>query len=220
MTGSIQSDITKLRPESQALLHRMLDQDAEINEIRRAVYRLSGERVSLPALGYYAAQYTNRQQQRQQARAQTDDFIRLAGKKGVKVSDLLRAALIDRLIGARRDGSLKKADLFKLEDAERRRREFELKRSQARQSAKHKKREMELKERQARLDEQRFEIEREKAQADLVKLDRKAKLGESLTAGDVRRMREIYEIYDEWQPEPDQTATDEANGTSQEIETE
>lgn len=203
MTGHIQSVIEKLRPASQALIHRMLDQDELPDEIARAVYRLSGERVSRPALTYYASCYAQRNQEHQQARAETDDFIRMAGKQGVKVPDLLRAVLIERLMLARRKKQLTKTDLFKLDDAERKRREFELKQKQSRLAGKQKKRELDLKERQAQLAEQRFALDREKAQATVDRLERKAAAGESLTPDDVRHIREIYGLYDD--PEATET---------------
>ena len=181
-----QSDIAKLSPEAQALIHRMLDQDADPWAIRRAVQRLSGERVMLQAIIHYASRYAERRQQGQQARTKTDDFIRLAGKDHLKISELLRAVLIENLVVTRRKKQFTKADLFKLDDAERKRREFELKQKQA----------LELKERQTQLAEQRLQLDREKIQALLEKLHGKARAGEPLTAEDVKRIREIYGLYD------------------------
>ena len=136
-----QSDVTKLPEEAQALVCRMLDQDADLNEIRRAVQRLTGERVMLTALSYFAEHYTSRNQDHKEARTQTDNFVRLAGKKGVKVSELMRAILVETLLVARREKQFTKADLFKLDDAERKRREFELKQKQERKAARHEKKE-------------------------------------------------------------------------------
>ena len=115
----------------------------------------------------------------------------------MKVSELLRAALIETLVVASRKKQFTKPDLFKLDDAERKRREFELKQKQARQAARREKKELELKERQTRLAEQSFQIDREKAQAALKKLERKAEKGQSLSREDVRRIREIYGLYEE-----------------------
>ena len=215
MTGSIQSDITKLRPESQALIHRMLDQGAEHNEIRRAVYRLSGERVSLYALSYYAAHYTQRSQKRQEARTQTDDFIRLIGKHGVKISDLLRALVVEKLLLARSKKLLSKTDLFKLDDAERKRREFELKQKQSRASTRHKKRELDLKERQTHLDEQRWNLDHKKAQATLDQLDRKAQAGKSLSPEDVRRIREIFGLYEDTSQQIEDSEPEPSDGSNE-----
>ena len=191
-----QSDIAKLSPEAQALIHRMLDQDADPWAIRRAVQRLSGERVMLQAIIHYASRYAERRQQGQQARTKTDDFIRLAGKDHLKISELLRAVLIENLVVTRRKKQFTKADLFKLDDAERKRREFELKQKQARQSARRATKALELKERQTQLAEQRLQLDREKIQALLEKLHGKARAGEPLTAEDVKRIREIYGLYD------------------------
>ena len=220
MKGLTQSVIEELREESQALIHRMLDQGTMPDEVRRAVYRLSGERVSLWTLTQYARRYAERRKDHGAARLKTDDFIRLAGKRGVKISDLLRAALIEGLLQARRNGQLRKTDVLKLEEAERKRREFELKQTQARRSARHKKRELDLKERQAQLAEQRLQDDREKAQATIEKLERKAHAGQSLTPEDIRRIREIYGLYDEWQAERDDIETNENNGSLEENETE
>jgi len=191
MSRGVQSVIEELSAEAQALIHRMLDQNELPDDVARAVFRLSGERVSRAAITYYAFRYAERRREHRTARAETDDFIRLAGKQGVKISELLRAAVIEKLILTRRNGKFNKTDLFKLDDAERRRRELELKQKQARQATKHKRREIELKERKMQLDEQRLKL----GQA-LDRLEDKASSGE-LTQEDVRRFREMYGLYDD-----------------------
>ena len=196
-----QSDVMKLSAEAQALVRRMLDLDETPDDIRRAVHRLTGEKVLLTALGYYAAHYTKSSQSQEEARTETDDFIRLAAKKGVKVSELQRAILVESLFATRREKQFTKADLFKLDDAERKRKELELKQKQERQAARREKKELEMKERQVRLAEEKLELMREQMKPALEKLDRKAQKGERLSAEDVRRIREIYGLADEKEAE-------------------
>ncbi len=192
MSGWAQSDVTKLSEEAQTLVRRMLDTDAMPNEIRRAVHRLTGERVMLTAISYFAAHYTKSSVNQKQARTQTDDFIRLAAKKGVTVSELQRAILVESLFRARRRKQFTKADLYKLEDAERKRREFELKQKRERQAAKRERKELEMKEREVRLAEEKLRLVRKRMKPAIEKLDRKAQAGQSLTAAEVQRIREIY----------------------------
>ncbi|OFW08657.1 MAG: hypothetical protein A3H27_18565 [Acidobacteria bacterium RIFCSPLOWO2_02_FULL_59_13] len=215
MASFAQSDVGKLSPEAQALIHRMLDQDEEMWAIRRAVQRLSGERVMLQAISRYASGYAERRKQGQQARTETDDFIRLAGKKGVKVSELLRATLIETLVVARRKKEFTKADLFKLDDAERKRREFELKQRQARKSARREMKELELKERQMQMAEQRLQLIRDKAQAEIEKLDHKVRAGELLSPDDLRRIDEIFGLYDDTPQPTDDPEPEPSDGTDE-----
>ena len=200
MNGWAQSDVRKLSEEAQALVRRMLDMDEMPNEIRRAVYRLTGEKVMLTAISYFAEHYTKSSENQQEARAQTDDFIRLAAKRGVKVSELQRAILVESLFRARWKKQFTKADLYKLDDAERKRRELELKQKRERQAARREKKEMEIKEREMRVAEEKLRLVREKMKPAIEKLDRKAQAGQSLTAEDVQRIREIYGLAAEENP--------------------
>ena len=204
-----QFDVEKLSEAAQALMHQMLDQQASPKSIARALRERTGKHVSASAITRHAAYYWGQQQKRQQARQRTDALIERARQQGHEISALLRAAVLEAFTQTRRNGPLKKISPLQLESAERKRRELALKEEQ-----------VQFTERRVKVFEQRWELNRRKAQAEFKKLDRKAKLGKSLTSGDVRRMREIYEIYDEWQPDPDQTAADETYGNSQEIETE
>ncbi len=199
--------VEKLSEAAQALMHQILDQQASPKSIARALRERTGKHISSAAITRYAADYWEQQQKRQQARQRTDALIERARQQGYEISALLRAAVLEAFTQTRRNGPLKKISPLQLESAERKRRELALKEEQ-----------VWLTGRRVKVFEQGWELKRKKAQADFKKLDRKAKLGESLTAGDVRRIREIYEIYDEWQPEPDETATDETYGNSQEIE--
>jgi hypothetical protein len=88
-------------------------------------------------------------------------------------------------------------DLLALETVERKRGEYELKQQQAAWSAEVKQRELELKERQVRIAEKRFQMVREKAKAHVQTLERKVAGGRSLTQDDVRRIREIYGLYED-----------------------
>lgn len=202
-----QFDVEKLSEAAQALMHQMLDQQASPKTIARALRERTGKFISQSAITRHAAHYRGQQEKRQQARQRTTDLIERVRQQGYEISALLRAAVLEAFTKTKRDGPLQKISPLQLESAERKRRELALKEEQ-----------VQLTGRRVKVFEQRWEINRRKAQAELKKLDRKAKLGESLTAGDVRRMREIYEIYDEWQPDPDQTAADETYGNSQETE--
>lgn len=196
MSDIPKSDFTQLSPEAQALFHRMRDQGCDPWEIRRGIQRTTGERVMLQVITGRTATYAEWQQQGRRARTGTDHFIRLLGKKGVKVSELLRAVLIEKLSELQRKRKFTKPDLYKLDDAERKRREFELKQTQTRASTRQKKKEFELKEREMQLDEQRFALDRDKLQATIQKLEGKAQAGEPLSPGDIRRIREIYGLED------------------------
>ena len=196
--------VEKLSAAEQALMHRMLDQDASPRTISRALRERTGKLISQSAITRHAAYYWGQQQKMQQARQRTDTLIEQARQQGYKISELLRAAVLEAFTKTKRSGPLQKISPLQLESAERKRRELALKEEQVQFTG-----------RRVKVFEQRWELNRKQAQATLQKLDRKAKLGEPLTTADARRIREIYEIYDEWQPDPDQTATEEANGTSQ-----
>lgn len=196
MSPSIQSDITKLQPESQALLHRMLDQGNPPASIARAIRAQTGERVSVPAITRYATRYHKRRQKQQQLRQRLDGFLALVQKDGILVSDLLRAVLIERLSTAEEDGTAAELDLLKLEEAERKRGEFELKQRQAHSLNRYREWEMELKERKHTLAEKQFQLQRERAHASFQELERTAQAGQPLSSDDLRRIREIYGLED------------------------
>ena len=197
MSGWPQSDVRKLSEEAQALVCRMLDQGELPNEIRRAVERLTGEKVMLHALSVFAEHYTRKSEDHKKARKDTDTFVRLAGKKGVKVSELIRAILVETLVVTRRKKQFTKADVFKLDDAERKRRELELKLKQERKAARREKKELEMKERQVRLAEEKLQLVREQMGEAIKKLDRKTQRGELVSTEDVRRIREIFGLGDD-----------------------
>src|SRR5688500_4282210 len=118
MKPYIVSQFEELSPPAQALLHRMLDQQEQPVNIRRAILRLSGERVQQQAITLYASRYAQRSSEHSQARTQADGFIRLAGKRGVTISDLLRARLVERLLELQRSKKQGDAALWKLIDAD------------------------------------------------------------------------------------------------------
>ena len=95
------------------------------------------------------------------------------------------------------DGTAAELDLLKLEEAERKRSEFEMRQRQAHFSNLYRERELDLKERKHALAEKGFQLQREKARANFQELERKATAGESLTPDDLRRVREIYGLYEE-----------------------
>jgi hypothetical protein len=87
-------------------------------------------------------------------------------------------------------------DWLELETVERKRGEYELKRKQAELGAAFRERELQLKERQTRIAEKRFRLEREKARANMQALESKAAAGQALTEDDLRKVREIYGLYE------------------------
>ena len=200
--------VENLSEEAQALVRRMLDEKKSPSAITKAVRQNAGEGISIFAVTSYAASYWEQQKRRQQARQQTEELVRQAERQGSNISELLRAAFLEGFTESARNGALKKINPLQLEAAHRKRRELALKEKQARMAAEQKEQEMELKKKQAQLTErrvkvfeERLKLDREKMQAALDKLDRKAQLGEPLTAEDVKRIREIYGLYDEGQAE-------------------
>ena len=203
MAHPLQSDITKLRPESQAVLHRLLDQGETPGAIARAIQAQTKERVSAEAITRYSSRYHRRQAKQQQVKQRLDGFLALVRNNNIPVSDLLRAVLLERFSTAKQDGTAAELDLLKLEEAERKRGEYELKQRQANFSNLYRERELDLKERKHSLAEKEFQIQREKARANFQELERKAHAGQSLTPDDVRRIREIFGLYDD--PEATET---------------
>ena len=203
MSSFPKSDMTQLRPEAQALIHRMLDQGEKPSAIARAIQAQTGERVSAKAITPYSSLHQKRRQKQQQVQQRLDGFLARLQKDGLLVSDLLRAVLIERLSTADQDGTAAELDLLKLEEAERKRGDYELKQRQAHFSNLYRERELDLKERKHLLAEKEFQLQREKGRANLQELERKAHAGQSLTPDDVRRIREIYGLYDE--PEATET---------------
>ena len=201
MTSFPKSDVAQLSPEAQALLHRMLDQGETPAAIARAVRAQTRERVSAGAITRYASLYHQRRQKQQQIQQRMDGFLARVQKDGILVSDLLRAVLIERLSTADEDGTAAELDLLKLEEAERKRGEYELRQRQAHFSNLYRERELELKERKHILAEKQFQLQREKVRANVQELERKAASGQPLTKEDIRRIREIYGLYDD-APQP------------------
>ncbi|MGH9784891.1 MAG: hypothetical protein ACRD88_11975 [Terriglobia bacterium] len=200
MNNRPKSDITQLSAEAQALLHRMLDQRKKPAAIARAIRAQTGERLTPPAVTRYASLYRKRQRKQQKIRQRMDGVLALVQKDGIPVSDLLRAVLIERLSAAGEDGTAAELDLLKLEEAERKRGEYELKQRQAHFSNLYREQELDLKKRKHHLVEKQFELQREKARANFQELERKAQAGESLGPDDLRRIREIFGLYDDPQP--------------------
>ena len=200
MNDSPQSGIKQLSAEAQALAHRMLDQGETPAAMARAIRAQTGERVTPAAITRYASLYRKRQQKQQQLRQRMDGFLTLVQQDGIPVSDLLRAVLLERLSTAGEDGTAAELDLLKLEESERKRGEYELKQRQAYLLNFFRERDLELKDRKQNLAEKQFELQREKARANFQELERKAQAGESLNPEDLRRIREIYGLYDEPQP--------------------
>jgi len=191
------SGVKKLSAEAQALLHRLLDQGEEPEAIARGIREQTGGRVAVASITQYAAAYRRSQEKAKELREGMDGFLERVQREGVQVSDLLRAVLIERLSTVSKDGTAKKLDLLKLEEADRKRGEYELKVRQARSLSEFREWDMHLKYRKQELAEKEFETRIERLQASFQELERKAQTGESLSAEDVRRVREIYGLYEE-----------------------
>jgi hypothetical protein len=196
MNTKLQSGIARLSERAQGILHRLLDQNQPPASIARVLLLQTRESVSPAAITRYASRYRKRRQEQQAVQQKTDGVIARAQQDGIPVSDLLRAVLIEKLSRGPRDRTIAKLDLFKLEAAERLRSAIDLRREQAALSARHKERDLDLKERHANIEEQRFQLEREKAKTNFEKLERKAAAGRPLTLDDIRKIKEIYGIYE------------------------
>ena len=70
---------------------------------------------------------------------------------------------------------------------------------------------MAIKERHATLDEKRFRLQRERAKASVQQLEHKAATGKRLTQDDIRKIQEIYGIYEADSSSHDQAHNDEEN---------
>jgi hypothetical protein len=178
----------------------MLDQGEQPAAIARAIRTRTGERVAADAIEHYARFYRQRQQKEQEIREGLDEFLARINQDGIQVSDLLRAMLFERFSQARKDGSVADLDLLKLEEADRKRCELELKQQQALSSNRYREWELQIKERKHQLAEKQFEFQRERARANFQELERKAQAGQSLSSDDIRRIREIYGLSEEPQP--------------------
>lgn len=208
MSDSINSQFAALSPQAQALLHRMLDQQEPAGNIRRAIYRLTRERLPLQDITTYASHYARRSSERSAARSQTDNFIRLAGKRGVTISELLRARLIERLVELQRGKKPGDDALWKLVDAERRHCEFKLRKLKVQQELAQKQRALSYKERQLHVAEQKLEFTRTRLNNAVATLERKTAKGKSLSTEDIRRIRAVYGL--DFHPQPE-NATAEKN---------
>ncbi len=197
MPAPSQSGIRKLSERAQATLHRLLDQGKTPAAIARAIGEQTRERISTSAITRYASGYRKRAQKQHHLRQKMDTFLSRVQQDGIPVSDLLRAVLVERLSAAGKDGTAAQLDLLKLEEAERKRSEFEMRQRQVHFSNLYRERELDLKERKHVLAEKGFQLQREKARANFEVLERKASSGESLTPDDLRRVREIYGLYEE-----------------------
>ena len=214
MTQAAQSGVRHLSEQSQSVLHRLLDQAETPAAIARAIRAQTGERVTPAAITRYASLYRKRQQKQQQLRQRMDGFLALVQKDGILVSDLLRAVLIERFSTAHEDGTAAELDLLKLEEAERKRGEYELKQRQAHFSNLYRERELELKGRKHNLAEKQFQLQRERARAAVDQLEGKARAGQPLSRDDIRRIREIYGLYDDPQPPTDDPNTEPSDGNN------
>ena len=201
MAGQGQSGVKKLGAEGQALLHRMLDEGGQPEGIARALREQTGERVTVTAITRYAEVYRRCQEKAKRLRKGMNEFLERVHRSGIQVSDLLRAVLIERLSTASKDGTAAGLDLLELDEADRRRGEYELKQRQADALNQYREWDMGLKYRKQELAEKQVELQHERARASFEELERKAQTGERLSAEDVRRIREIYGLGDEEEQE-------------------
>jgi len=192
-----QPDAPKLGEQSQSVLHRMLDRQEKPAAIARAIRTRTGEQVTADAVEHYARFYHQRRQKEQQLRQRLDGFLTRIEQDGIHVSDLLRALLIERLRTAEKDGVGAELDLLKLEEADRKRAELQLKQQQAHSLIHYREWDRGLKERKQDLAEKQFRLQRKTARAHFQELEQKARTGQSLSADEVRRIREIYGLPDE-----------------------
>ena len=223
MPARFQFAVLKLSEQAQAVIRRLLDRGDGPIKIASAVRKKTGERVSRFSVSRYAELYRTRQRREQRARQFTDHLVHQAQQQGCEISEMLRASFFEAFTEAQTSGSLRDMNPLLLETAQRKRRELELKEEQARRASEQKEREFQIKEQQVGLakrrveiTEQRFQLDREKAEAVLKRLEHKASTGESLTPDDIRRIKEIYGIYDDAQPE--KTGTDINDGNAEEIQ--
>jgi hypothetical protein len=197
MNTKPKSGVRGLSERGQAILHRLLDQHVPADSIARVLWLHTRERLSPEAIARYASRYGKRQQEQQRLKEKLDGFLGQARSQGVSVSDLLRAVLIERLSSPHADPSLRRLDVLKLEAAERLRSGLELRREQVRQAAELRRQDLALKERQVLVAEGRYQLDREKFQAAINTLERKAAAGKRLTPLDVNRVKALYGLYEE-----------------------
>jgi hypothetical protein len=204
MPARFQFAVLKLSEQAQTIIRRMLDRGDGPIKIASAVRKKTGERVSRFSVSRYAELYRTRQRREQRARQFTDHLVHQAQQQGCEISEMLRASFFEAFTEAQTSGSLRDMNPLLLETAHRKRRELELKEEQARRASEQKEREFQIKEQQiglakrrVEITEQRFQLDREKAEAILKQLEHKASSGEPLTPEDVRRFREMYGLYEE-----------------------
>ena len=196
------SAVERLSEEAQTLVHRLFDNDAGPGQISRAVRKLTGEKISIGDVRCHALEYGRRQRQRQKARLATSVLVQGVQEQGCDISEMLRAALLESFTDMFTNGKVKEVGILDWDAAHRRRRELALKEKQ-----------VELAERRLQISEERLQLDRAKMQAALDQLDRKAQKGQPLTPEDVRRIREIYGLYEEEaKSEPREPARSEAEG--------
>src|SRR3989337_146738 len=105
MSDKPQSGVRQLSERAQGVLHRLLDEQVEAKSIAQVVWLATRERVAIGAITRYASRYRKRRQEEQRIRETLDGFIAQAHKEGITTSDLLRAALLEKLSQSQRDGT-------------------------------------------------------------------------------------------------------------------
>jgi hypothetical protein len=207
MADQNQSAVKKLSERAQILIHQMLDRSASASSIVRTIARTTHEKISPEDIVRYAKHYAATVQAEDNARHLTTHLVGEIIRQGDEVSEMLRAAIQEAIKRARKTGALDKMDPLRLEAADRHRQELDLRKKQ-----------LSLAERRVKVSEDRWKLDRKKGQATLRKLDRKAKAGQSLTAQEMERVREIYGLYDHATParQAYQMNADETDGNPKE----
>ena len=212
MTKQPKYAVLRLNQEAQAIVHKMLDQHARPGVIAQAVAKATKEKITWQSIRHYRRHYGTLQRKGQEARKYTSKLVELAAEKGFNITELLRSAVLEAYDRAETAGDIKKMNFLHIEAAERKRHELALRRKQVNLAA-----------RRVTVFEERWKLDRRKAQAAIDKLDRKARRGESLSSADVRQIREIYGLYDsserEWNAEEQEMRRLEEETPAPEVET-
>jgi hypothetical protein len=177
--------VLQLSERARIHVNQMLDRHQQPAIIARSIGRSTHERISASAIAAYAKQYALKVQVKEDARQRATILVTGMIRQGADVSESLRAAFYESFNFHVEIGTLKKMNPLLFEAADRRRIELDL----------HKK-QVSLAERRVQVFEERLHLDRKKAQALTEKLERKARIGASVTPEEIRQIREIYGVYD------------------------
>jgi len=171
---------------ARARLHQSLDRHESASVIARQLSQLTGKIISRFAVRRYATNYLAVASDEAKARTETKQITQAVAASGDAVSDLLAASLRESLALAKSEGRLRRLNPLLLEQADRRRRELAIK-----------ERAITLAERRVDVIESRFKIDKGKADKLIADLELKSRRGESVTAEQIKQIREIYGVYEQ-----------------------